>query len=294
MKSSTIIAGALVAASQFFAALAISPDRVVVVPDKVARDAPLQSPSEQPTPGAIKPVGCYTSAGNMTAMELKTGVSSGSCTDMCKAKGYTLIALQTLTCYCGVAMPEPDKMVKDEKCNFPCVGYGSEACGSTTPKHYSIWNLGIDIDPPIYEKEEEEDKEPTSSTAAPSSTAATPPEETVVESAAPDSDSDSSDDDSSPNVAGIVAGSVVGVVAVAAAAGGLWFFMRRRRNTEIEEEHRRNAAVNAFISGSKPPGSSGSISMTDSRLDPVMAHRRMSDGSIADNEDYSRKILRVR
>ena len=69
--------------------------------------------------------------------------------------------------------------------------------------------------------------------------------------------------------------------------------MRRKRNSEIEEEHRRNAAVNAFISGSKPPGSSGSISMTDSRLDPIMAHRRLSDGSIADNEDYSRKILRV-
>jgi cell wall integrity and stress response component len=61
---------------------------------------------------------------------------------------------------------------------------------------------------------------------------------------------------------------------------------------EIEEEHRRNAAVNAFISGSKPPSTAGSISMSDARLDP-MAHRRMSDGSIADNEDYSRKILRV-
>jgi hypothetical protein len=67
--------------------------------------------------------------------------------------------------------------------------------------------------------------------------------------------------------------------------------MRRKRNKEIEEEHRRNAAVNAFIG--KAPGSSGG-SITDARLDPVMAHRRMSDGSIADNQDYSRKILRVR
>ena len=68
--------------------------------------------------------------------------------------------------------------------------------------------------------------------------------------------------------------------------------MRRKRNAEIEEEHRRNAAVNAFISGGKPPGSSGGLSMSDSRLDPVM-NRRMSDGSIADNQDYSRRILRV-
>lgn len=93
------------------------------------------------------------------------------------------------------------------------------------------------------------------------------------------------------NVAGIVAGVVVGVVVVACAAGGGFLFMRRKRNREIEEEHRRNAAVNAFIG--KPPGSSAG-SMTDSRLDPVMAQRRMSDGSIADNQDYSRRILRVR
>jgi cell wall integrity and stress response component len=70
--------------------------------------------------------------------------------------------------------------------------------------------------------------------------------------------------------------------------------MKRRRNEEIEEEHRRNAAVNAFIGGGgKPPSSSGGLSMSDSRLDPVMANRRMSDGSIADNQDYSRRILRV-
>jgi hypothetical protein len=93
------------------------------------------------------------------------------------------------------------------------------------------------------------------------------------------------------NVAGIVAGVVVGVVVIAAALGGGFLFMRRKRNKEIEEEHRRNAAVNAFIG--KAPGSSGG-SITDARLDPVMAHRRMSDGSIADNQDYSRKILRVR
>jgi cell wall integrity and stress response component len=32
----------------------------------------------------------------------------------------------------------------------------------------------------------------------------------------------------------------------------------------------------------------------DTRLDPVMAQRRLSSGSIADNQDYSRRILRVR
>lgn len=96
---------------------------------------------------------------------------------------------------------------------------------------------------------------------------------------------------SSANVGGIVAGVVVGVVVLLAIAGGFIFWHRRRRNQEIEEEHRRNAAVNAFM---KPPGSSGGYSVeNDSRMDPVMAQRRLSSGSIADNEDYSRRILRV-
>lgn len=84
----------------------------------------------------------------------------------------------------------------------------------------------------------------------------------------------------------------MGVVAVAGILGGVFFFMRRRRNKELEEKHRRNAAISTFFPG-KPPGSSGGYSVSDARLDPVMAQRRVSNGSIADNEDYSRKILRV-
>jgi cell wall integrity and stress response component len=63
----------------------------------------------------------------------------------------------------------------------------------------------------------------------------------------------------------------------------------------VEEEYRRNAAVSSFIAGKPPNSSSGASSFNDTRLDPaVMAQRRMSDGSIADNEDYSRRILKVR
>lgn len=294
MKLSSILAGSLVAASRFLAALAMSPN-IDIVADVVARaDPPLQTPAGTPASGAQVCVGCYTSKANMTVEETKGDVSSGSCRTACLAKKYTLEAVQGQSCYCGFAMPPDDTLVDDDKCNFKCPAFGKEACGSIgTPKHYTIFNMGVDVDPPIYEEKESS----TSSTAAVHSSTASDaaPEETIVESKTPDSDSGDDDKKSDgPNIAGIVAGSVVGVVAVAGGAGALWFFMRRRRNTEIEEEHRRNAAVNAFISGSKPPGSSGSISMTDSRLDPVMAHRRLSDGSIADNEDYSRKILRVR
>jgi cell wall integrity and stress response component len=97
----------------------------------------------------------------------------------------------------------------------------------------------------------------------------------------------------STNTAGIAIGVVVGVVVIMGIVGGIFLVMRRRRNIEIENEHRRNQAVNAFIGGAKPPSSSGGFSMSDQRLDPVMAQRRMSSGSIADNQDYSRRILRV-
>jgi len=87
---------------------------------------------------------------------------------------------------------------------------------------------------------------------------------------------------------------VVGLIAITAIAGGLWFFLRNKKRQELEEEHRRQAAVSQFINGGKPPGSSGGGSFNDTRLDPsVMAQRRMSDGSIADNQDYSRRILKV-
>jgi cell wall integrity and stress response component len=90
---------------------------------------------------------------------------------------------------------------------------------------------------------------------------------------------------------------VVGLVAIAAIVGGIFLFMKNRRKRAIEEEYRRNAAVSSFMAGGgkHPPNSSGGgSSFTDTRLDPaVMAQRRMSDGSIADNQDYSRRILKV-
>jgi cell wall integrity and stress response component len=42
----------------------------------------------------------------------------------------------------------------------------------------------------------------------------------------------------------------------------------------------------------KPPGT-GYSHMSDQRLDPEAGARRNSVGSLADNQDYSRRILRV-
>lgn len=91
---------------------------------------------------------------------------------------------------------------------------------------------------------------------------------------------------SKPNVAGIAAGVVVGVVVIAAAIGGMWFFLRARNRRELEDAHKRQAAINAFV---KSPNDAPAF---DTRLEPAIM-RRMSAGSIADNQDYSRRILKV-
>ncbi|KAI9745945.1 MAG: hypothetical protein M1818_000626 [Claussenomyces sp. TS43310] len=97
---------------------------------------------------------------------------------------------------------------------------------------------------------------------------------------------------SGPNKAGIAAGVVVGVIAIAAVAGGVFLFLRRKKRQALEEEHKRQVAQSSFLNGKA--GSSAS-SLPDSRLDPaVLRERRLSDGSIMDNQDYSRRILQVR
>jgi len=105
-----------------------------------------------------------------------------------------------------------------------------------------------------------------------------------------------SDGGSSTNVAGIAAGVVVGVVAVAGIAIGLFFFMRHRKRKAAEEEYKRTQVGDFMrhggLSGEGKPPNTGYSNMSDSRLDPE-ANKRNSTGSIADNQDYSRRILRV-
>ncbi|KAM0246905.1 hypothetical protein ACHAQJ_010044 [Trichoderma viride] len=305
MKSSTIISGALVAASQLYTALAATPVRGAHDVSRVIIRANLQSPSAPPVPGAVRPQGCWSSKGNLTATTgvKATEVSSGSCNKYCISKDFAVMGLQGDQCLCGNVYPPADDVADDTKCNFPCPGYGNEACGSLgNPPFYTIWNTGININPANYVPPQSSTTSSSSSSSTSSTTSSGDSEKSSAASAPSVPASQSAEatptdaaggGSKKSNVAGIAAGTVVGVVVLGGLLGAAFFTMRRRRNAEIEEEHRRNAAVNAFINGSKPPSTSGSISMTDSRLDPIMAHRRLSDGSIADNEDYSRRILRV-
>ncbi|KAJ9148677.1 Cell wall integrity and stress response component 1 [Pleurostoma richardsiae] len=286
MKSITIALAALAAASGVFADTTSGSSASTT-------SKGVEEPSAMPTLGAQIVQGCFSSYGELVFNSKQEYNSKSKCAhDICYAAGK-LVAGTTggNQCYCGDKYPPKISLANDSDCNAPCTGYDPQACGGIG--FFTIYNTGVDLEVD-YSDDSVASSSVSSSTAAASTSAVSTVSGSViyVTQTAEPTESTAPKKHSSSN-AGVIAGVVVAVVAVAGIVGGVFFFMRRKRNREIEEEHRRNAAVNAFIHGAKPPSSSGGISLTDSRLDPVMAQRRMSDGSIADNQDYSRRILRV-
>ncbi|KAH7322775.1 hypothetical protein B0I35DRAFT_476690 [Stachybotrys elegans] len=297
MKTSVVFSLVLAGVSQVLAT-----PGVPEAPTLVARQAnPVVAmrPSQRAMPNVETPQGCFKSNGNMKKFQPDPSkpdinVSTGNCIVRCKEEGFKVMAVHMNDCLCGNNYPYENDRVDDDVCNFNCFQFPEEACGGERPAAWGVYNLGfIDV---TYLEERSSTAPPPSSTGGSRSTTAPSSAETTTTSSdgsnGSDGSDDTQDDEGGPNVVAIAAGVVGGVVLVAAVAAGFWFYLRRKRNAEIEEEHRRNAAVNAFISGSKPPSSSG-LSISDSRLEPSLAHHRLSDGSIADNQDYSRKILRV-
>ncbi|KAK4235469.1 putative wsc domain-containing protein [Achaetomium macrosporum] len=291
MKSITFLAAALAALADAM------PDPFVPAIElydgkdpKVARAVKGQ---EQPitTPILDTPTvqGCFKSSGDLILNGTIKYNSIGACaTDTCYKGGFAVGgSTGGNQCWCGNSYPPKDDLVDDGECNVPCTGFGDHACGGIDT--WTIYNTGLTLAVKYKGEASTTSKASASSTTSPTSVV-TMGGQTVIVTTTPTSDADSNGGGGT-NTGGVVAGVVVAVVLIAAAVAGGFFYIRRKRNLEIEEEHRRNAAVSAFIG--KPPGSSGGTSMTDSRLDPVMAQRRLSDGSIADNQDYSRRILRV-
>ena len=92
---------------------------------------------------------------------------------------------------------------------------------------------------------------------------------------------------SGPNTASIAAGVVVGAVGLCAILGAAFFVYRYKKRKAVEEEYRRNALMN--FQKTAPSSRSG-----DSRFDgDFLAQRRQSNGSIDDDQDFSRRILKV-
>ncbi|ORY60847.1 uncharacterized protein BCR38DRAFT_348970 [Pseudomassariella vexata] len=234
--------------------------------------------------------GCYSSLGSLVKNATIEFNSQGSCAEACRSMGKYVGASNANDCYCGDKYPPLNTLVDDSECTEPCPGFGAQACGGIDT--YTVYNTGVKVS--VADSANLTTSSSSSSVGTTSTTAAAVVTVTNGETTTVPTETPPSEKSSGTNTVSVAVGVVVGVVAIIGVGGGIFLWMRRKRNQEIEDEHRRNAAVNAFIAGGgKPPGSSGGLSISDQRLDPVMAQRRMSSGSIADNEDYSRRILRV-
>ena len=82
---------------------------------------------------------------------------------------------------------------------------------------------------------------------------------------------------------GAVAGIVIAVLIFIAIGAGAFIYIRRRRADEYQKQFE---GTNSGSNLHQPFG-------TDQRLEPGMVQKRASVGSLADERDYSRKILRV-
>jgi len=244
--------------------------------------------------------GCYNSHGSLSQNSTYLFNTMGYCQQQCAPLGKAVEATSNGNeCWCGDEVPPSSAKVDDSKCDTVCAGYGPEFCGADG--FFSVYLSGLTDDVP---NAAASSGSSPSSTPKTSATTTAPTSfvtiggETVVVTAPAQSTSSVGQKSSSgggSNKAAIAAGVVVGIVVIAAIAGGAFLYLRHQRRRQVEEEYRRKEAVSSFVNGGKSPTSSGGgSSFTDTRLDPtVIAQRRMSDGSIADNQDYSRRILKV-
>jgi cell wall integrity and stress response component len=275
---STTFVSAFVAASllAMTTAQAISSSSILLIPTPTAK-LPLN---------AMSTLGCYKTGVPLEDHGPYDFQSTGNCQGVCVGLKKPVMGLTDGTnCWCGDYLPPADAQVDDTECDTDCSGFDKEKCGG--PRKWLIILSGstknrIDHwDPSSASSSSSAVTSAAQATSAPAKTVVVTPSELPSEK--PKS--------SGPNKAGIAAGVVVGVVVLVGIVAGVLLVLRRRRRRAVEEEYRRQAAVNSFVSGNKLHTSNSS--MTDSRLDPEFMMRRQSNGSIADNEDYSRRILKV-
>lgn len=232
---------------------------------------------------------CYNSAGTLKSAGINTYQTQGLCHDQCAKMNKAVYAVtKGSTCYCGDAMPSTGKIDKSE-CNIPCQGYPPEFCGGSSAFLFGLTGVGSTSggNSPA---QSSSTPEPSSSSISSTTSSDVQAVQTIIQGSTATvtaAITDATPQASGTNKAGIAAGVVVGVIALTALGVGGFLVVRRNRRRQAEEEYRAAVAAKEFTASIRKPQS-------DSRLDPVMLqHRRMSDGSIADNEDYSRRILKV-
>ncbi|OJD19712.1 hypothetical protein AJ78_00335 [Emergomyces pasteurianus Ep9510] len=226
--------------------------------------------------------GCYKSSKPLVDDGEYTWQSIGHCQGICvKIKKPVMALHKGSNCFCGDQLPRESDQITMDKCKTPCNGWPDDMCGGNETYHVLLTGWMQEKNIPVLGG-----KSTSDGTSGPQTSSSTNAGQTVVVTSGGQAGK-------GPNKAGIAAGVVVGIVALGAIIGGGFFFMRYKKRKAVEEEHRRNATISSFVSGGKPL-SSQHTSLSDSRLDQsMMSQRRQSNGSIADDQDFSRRILKV-
>ncbi|BFZ56331.1 Protein SLG1 [Savitreella phatthalungensis] len=278
-------------------------------------------------------IGCYKTDSSFTDLGSYLYQSKGYCLEQCKAAGYSIAATsQGDHCLCSNSQPS-GSAVSSSSCNLACSGYPSDNCGGDSYMYVFSTGGSATSAAQTSTTGTAKNGATTSTatpTAAAQTIIVTSQQQgttiikTVVASAtATTSASRSSSTQQSSNSsksssgggigAGGIAGVIIGVIAALAIIAGLVyvFWWRRRHDDDdddatgrVERGSGNPQMRSAFGAGStfrtNPKSAANqdnaplpAVPAFDQRLDHGMVGRRNSQESLADNFDYSRRILRV-
>ncbi|PLN84070.1 hypothetical protein BDW42DRAFT_199794 [Aspergillus taichungensis] len=224
--------------------------------------------------------GCFTDSTGLDDEGPYTYQSDGYCQEKCLKKNAAVFALwKGSNCLCGDELPEKSSKGDEDKCDNKCSGWPDKMCGGK--EAYSVYLTGAKKNVDYHGS-----KSSTSSSSSSTDSSETGAQ-TVIETSDAEPTEDSDKDDG-PNTAAIAAGVVVGVVGFFALIGAGFFLWRFRNRKNNQAQFDRGTGVDQYGQHMSQN------SMSDSRFDgDFMAQRRQSNGSIDDDQDFSRRILQV-
>jgi len=227
--------------------------------------------------------GCYSVDDTLDVKNTSIFQSTGLCsTKICGPANYAVYGLSGDQCWCGNSLPT--NQVSGDKCNTQCPGWLPDTCGATG--FLSVWLTGVGnlVGNAATQILSGSSSPTTTSSAASNTVYITAGKTTIIQT--PTLESAKASSSSGGVSGGAAAGIAIGVLALIAIGVAAFFFISRRRRAEYQKQYEGSGFGSSPGSLNRPFG-------TDQRLEPQMLQKRESVGSLADEHDYSRKILRV-
>lgn len=228
--------------------------------------------------------GCYSFDNNLSIKNTSTFQSTGLCNlQVCGPEGFAVYGLSDNQCYCGNSLPS--NQVDASKCYLECPGWQNDTCGAVG--FLSVWLTGTgSLVGNAATQILSATATATKTTSAASNTVyvTSPGKTTIIQSATAESQASSGAGGGGVS-GGEAAGIAIGVLALIGIGAAAFFIIRRRRKDDYQKQYEGSGFGSSPGSLNRPFG-------TDQRLEPQML-KRESVGSLADEHDYSRKILRV-